>query len=192
MHKKVILNLLLSIYILTDPFKDYVAIHLRLIQIDTLEVVILLIIHLVDYVFQTNMITGINESKLLTKQISCKCKCKFYRTKCISSRKSNSNKCRCECKILKNIVCAIYIYIYIYIYTDTCLGLPRTHQCGSSVCQNACGVVNEQKIFGVLLNALVKMKNIQEVLFKIQRLHVLKLQKEQKPFQKKLFQQKML
>ena len=34
-----------------------------------------------------NIITGINESKTLTKQISCECKCKFHGTKC------NSNQC---------------------------------------------------------------------------------------------------
>ena len=30
------------------------------------------------------MITGINESKILTKHISCKCKCKFDDRKCNS------------------------------------------------------------------------------------------------------------
>ena len=44
-----------------------------------------------------NMITGINESKILTKDISCKCK---YRS---DGKKGNSdqwwnNKCQCECK----------------------------------------------------------------------------------------------
>ena len=38
-----------------------------------------------------NMITGINESKKLTKHISCKCKCKFDGIKC-------NDRCRCECK----------------------------------------------------------------------------------------------
>ena len=33
-----------------------------------------------------NMITGINESKTLTKHISCECKCKFDRTKCSSNQ----------------------------------------------------------------------------------------------------------
>ena len=28
------------------------------------------------------MITGKNESKILTKDISCECKCKFYGRKC--------------------------------------------------------------------------------------------------------------
>ena len=31
------------------------------------------------------MITGINESKRLTKHISCECKCKFDETKCKSN-----------------------------------------------------------------------------------------------------------
>ena len=40
-----------------------------------------------------NMITGINESKTLTKHISCKCKCKFDETKCKSHQWWNNNKC---------------------------------------------------------------------------------------------------
>ena len=42
--------------------------------------------------------TGINESKTLTKHISCECKCKFDRRKCNSNQWWNSNNCRCECK----------------------------------------------------------------------------------------------
>ena len=45
-----------------------------------------------------NMITGINESKLLTKQILCKCECKFDGTKRNSSQKWNNCKRRCECE----------------------------------------------------------------------------------------------
>ena len=41
------------------------------------------------------MITGINESKTLTKHISCKSKCKFDVN---SSQWWNGDKCRCECK----------------------------------------------------------------------------------------------
>ena len=40
-----------------------------------------------------NMITGINESKTLTKHISCKCKCRFDETKCKSNQSWNNNKC---------------------------------------------------------------------------------------------------
>ena len=40
-----------------------------------------------------NMITGINESKILTKHISCKCKCKFDKRKCSSTQKRNNDKC---------------------------------------------------------------------------------------------------
>ena len=40
-----------------------------------------------------NMITGINESKILTKQISCECKCKFDGRKCNSNQWWNNNKC---------------------------------------------------------------------------------------------------
>ena len=53
-----------------------------------------------------NMITGINESETLTKDISCKCKCKFDRRKCNSHQCWNNNKCRCECK--KRCVCHVW------------------------------------------------------------------------------------
>ena len=42
-------------------------------------------------------ITEINESKILTKRISCKCKCKFDGKKCNSKQDWNNYKCRCEC-----------------------------------------------------------------------------------------------
>ena len=45
-----------------------------------------------------NMITGINESKVLTKHISCECKCTFDGTKCNLNQWSNNNKSPCECK----------------------------------------------------------------------------------------------
>ena len=40
-----------------------------------------------------NTITGINESKTLTKHISCKCKCKLDQRKCNSNQWWNNNKC---------------------------------------------------------------------------------------------------
>ena len=40
-----------------------------------------------------NMITRINGSKILTKNISCKCKCKFDKRKCNSNQKRNNDKC---------------------------------------------------------------------------------------------------
>ena len=45
-----------------------------------------------------NDLTGINESKTLTKHVSCECKCKFDGRKCNSNQKWNNDKCRCECK----------------------------------------------------------------------------------------------
>ena len=45
-----------------------------------------------------NTITGINESKILTKHISCKCECKFDGRKYNSNQKWNNGKCRCECE----------------------------------------------------------------------------------------------
>ena len=44
------------------------------------------------------MITGIHESKTLTKHILCDCKCKFGTSKCSSNQKWNNDKCQCECK----------------------------------------------------------------------------------------------
>ena len=45
-----------------------------------------------------NMITGINESKVLTKHISCECKCRFDGINCNSDQWWNNDKCWCECK----------------------------------------------------------------------------------------------
>ena len=45
-----------------------------------------------------NMITGINESKTLTRYILCKCKCKFDDTKWNSNQKWNKDTCLWECK----------------------------------------------------------------------------------------------
>ena len=39
------------------------------------------------------MITGINESKALTKHVSCECKCKLDGAKCNSSQWWNNDKC---------------------------------------------------------------------------------------------------
>ena len=50
-----------------------------------------------------NMITAINESKTLTKYISCEFKCKFAVAKYNSNQRWNNDKCRCECK--KHHIC---------------------------------------------------------------------------------------
>ena len=44
------------------------------------------------------MVTGINESRTLTKHISCEFKCKFDGRKCNSHQKWNNEKCRCKYK----------------------------------------------------------------------------------------------
>ena len=53
-----------------------------------------------------NMITEINGSNTLTKDISCECKCKFDGTKCNSNQWWNNEKCWSECK--KMHVCERY------------------------------------------------------------------------------------
>ena len=45
-----------------------------------------------------NMIAGINESKKITKHISCKCERKFYSRKCNSNQMWNNDKGKCESK----------------------------------------------------------------------------------------------
>ena len=50
-----------------------------------------------------NMITGIDESKTLSKHTLCECKCKFDKTKCNSNQWWNNDKCRFECK--KHHIC---------------------------------------------------------------------------------------
>ena len=51
-----------------------------------------------------NMFIGINESKILTKHISCKCKCQFDGIKCNLNQNWNNDKCWCKCKNKKNIM----------------------------------------------------------------------------------------
>ena len=45
-----------------------------------------------------DIITGINESKILRKHITCKCECKFDGRKGNSNQKWNNDKCWCDCK----------------------------------------------------------------------------------------------
>ena len=68
--------------------------------------------YLIKYVFQIKqdlnlnifkIISGINESKALTKHISWECKCKFNGRNCNLGQWWNNDKCWCECK--KRRVC---------------------------------------------------------------------------------------
>ena len=47
------------------------------------------------------MISGINESNILTTHISCKCKCKFDKRKCYSDQERHNDICQCECKKIR-------------------------------------------------------------------------------------------
>ena len=49
------------------------------------------------------MITGINESEILTNHILCECNRGFDERKCNSDQWWNNDKCRCKCK--KRHVC---------------------------------------------------------------------------------------
>ena len=63
------------------------------------------------------MMTGISESRTLTKHISCQCECKFYGRKCSSNQKWNNSKCCCECKnqiehrVCKNVIFGILQHV---------------------------------------------------------------------------------
>ena len=46
-----------------------------------------------------NMIAEINESKTLTKHISCECKARFDERKCNSDQWWNNDKSQCKCKV---------------------------------------------------------------------------------------------
>ena len=52
-----------------------------------------------------NMIREINESKTLTKHISCKRKCNCDGGNCNSNQKWNNEKCQCDCKNKKKKTC---------------------------------------------------------------------------------------
>ena len=63
-----------------------------------------------------NMITEINESKTLAKQISCECKCRFDGRKCNSNQWWNNDKCQCEFKKrhdVKKIMFRIQLHVVV-------------------------------------------------------------------------------
>ena len=63
-----------------------------------------------------NMITGINESKTLTKHISHECKCKFDGIKCYSNQWWNNDKFRCKCEnaiYVKKIIFGIHLHVVV-------------------------------------------------------------------------------
>ena len=63
-----------------------------------------------------NIITGINESKIITMHISCEFKCKFDGRKCNSNQKWNNDKCWCECKNTKKLLVSAKDYIWILLH----------------------------------------------------------------------------
>ena len=59
-----------------------------------------------------NIITGKNESKVLTKDISCECKCKFDERKYNSNQKCNNDESLCKFKktYVKKIIFGILLH----------------------------------------------------------------------------------
>ena len=51
-----------------------------------------------------NMIANKNQTKTMTKHISCDCKCKFNSTTCNSSQKWNNETC-CYRKLIERFTC---------------------------------------------------------------------------------------
>ena len=66
-----------------------------------------------------NAITGINESKIFTKHISCKCECKFDGSKFNSIQKWNDDKCRSKYKnpkehhLCQKIISGILLHVVV-------------------------------------------------------------------------------
>ena len=61
-----------------------------------------------------NMITGIDESKTVSKHLSCECKCKTDRTKCHWNQCWNKENCWCDCRkhhICEKIMFGMPLYI---------------------------------------------------------------------------------
>ena len=50
-------------------------------------------------------ITGINESKILTKHTSCECKCKFDKRECNSNQWWNWNSINVDVSVKKHHIC---------------------------------------------------------------------------------------
>ena len=62
------------------------------------------------------MITGVNESKVLTKGLSYECKRRFDGKKCNSDQWWNHDKCWCECKnchICAKIIFGILLHVVV-------------------------------------------------------------------------------
>ena len=85
-----------------------------------------------------NKITGINESNVLAKHISCECKCRFDGKRC--------NSYHINGKITRNVKMSVKNAIYV-----------------------------KKIMFVILLHVIVKIENIEQVLWMIQLLFVLKL-----------------
>ena len=81
-----------------------------------------------------NMITGINESKILANYISCECKWTFDERKCNSNQKWNNDKCRCECKNLKEQNACEKDYIW------------NLATCGCESCEYLAGFIDDSVI----------------------------------------------
>ena len=62
------------------------------------------------------MITGVNESKTLTKNLPCQCKSRFDERKCGPDQWWNNDKCLCESKnvmYVKKIMFGILLHVIV-------------------------------------------------------------------------------
>ena len=113
--KNVWLNLILLIYILMNTVKNYVTILFAVNldrwaescnTLDDFSSRVCVSNETKDLKLHVpNIMTWINESRILTKHISWKCERKFPGRKSNLNQNSNNNKCRCECKNPKEHQC---------------------------------------------------------------------------------------
>ena len=113
--KNVWLNLILLIYILMNTVKNYVTILFAVNldrwagscnTLDDFSSRVCVSNETKDLKLHVrNIMTWINQSRILTKHTSWKCERKFPGRKCNLNQNSNNNKCRYECKNPKEHQC---------------------------------------------------------------------------------------
>ena len=90
-----------------------------------------------------NMITRVNESKTLTKYISCECKSKFDGTVCTLNQWWNKDKCRCEYK--KHHVCEeVYVWNHSTCSRENVKYLPSIIDDSTAICDKGKESYNEE------------------------------------------------
>ena len=112
------------------------------------------------------MITVINQSKTLTKNISCDCKCKLDGTKCMLNQWWNNNIFRCECK--KHRICK-----KDYVWNPATCNCENG-KCLASIMDDSVIICDEViKSYDEEIKTIPKIFNVNKVTCKIQRFYIL-------------------